>query len=157
MPKRESKGPQKDKPSLSVAPTGEKEKRTLKDRSGEKHRAQKNGETGKAAGKQMCGTNGIRKVYLKTSASCKVTFTIPKEAADGAREVSIAGDFNGWDKEASPMKRLKNGDFKVTLELPSNRDYVYRYCIDGCRWENDWRADEYRPNPYGSDDSVVIV
>ncbi len=29
--------------------------------------------------------------------------------------------------------------------------------LDGERWENDWSADEYVANAYGSDDSVVSV
>jgi hypothetical protein len=27
--------------------------------------------------------------------------------------------------------------------------------VDGERWENDFAADEYAPNPFGSDDSVL--
>ncbi|RJR22841.1 MAG: hypothetical protein C4581_00605 [Nitrospiraceae bacterium] len=157
MPKRELKELRKDRPLLSVADAGEKEKHIRKERSVKKQIARKSVDTGKAAGKQIDGIEGIKKVYLKSRPACKVTFTIPKEAVDGAKEAAVVGDFNGWDKDASPMKRLKTGEFKVTLELPSSRDYVYRYVIDGCRWENDWCADEYRPNAYGSDDSVVIV
>jgi hypothetical protein len=33
----------------------------------------------------------------------------------------------------------------------------FRYCIDGVKWENDWCADKYEPNPFGSYDSVVVV
>ena len=33
----------------------------------------------------------------------------------------------------------------------------YRYLLDGSRWENDWSADEYVPNGYGSDDSVLVI
>ena len=35
--------------------------------------------------------------------------------------------------------------------------YRYRYLLDGTRWENAWDADDYVPNPYGGDDSVVVV
>lgn len=100
---------------------------------------------------------GIRKRYLKTRPVCKVTFRLPGEAAPLARKVSIVGEFNSWDREATPMKRLKNGDWAVTLELEKGRAYRYRYLIDDSLWENDWFADGYEPNPYGCDDSVVIV
>jgi hypothetical protein len=33
----------------------------------------------------------------------------------------------------------------------------FRYLLDGERWENDWTADAYVPNSFGSDDSVVEV
>lgn len=29
--------------------------------------------------------------------------------------------------------------------------------IDGWKYENDWFADRYEPNPYGGEDSVVDV
>jgi 1,4-alpha-glucan branching enzyme len=100
---------------------------------------------------------GLKKKYLKTSPACKVTFRLPKEAAHDAKTVSIVGDFNKWNLSETPMKRLKNGDFQVTLELPCNREYSFRYLIDSTRWENDWCADKYISNPYGCDDSVVAV
>lgn len=100
---------------------------------------------------------GIKKQYLKSSSTCKATFTLPKDAAPEAQSVAIVGDFNNWDREATPMKRLKNGDFTVTLELQRDREYRFRYLIDGSRWENDWHADRYERNRYGDDDSVVVV
>ena len=39
--------------------------------------------------------------------------------------------------------------------LPPGRAYRFRYLLDGHRWENDWDADAYVPNGFGSDDSVV--
>lgn len=100
---------------------------------------------------------GIRKQYLKSNGSCKVTFRLPKEAAQGARSVTIAGDFNDWDATKTPLKRLKNGEFKLTMELPRDREYRFKYLIDSERWENDWHADKYVPNSFGNEDSVVIV
>ena len=99
----------------------------------------------------------IKKQYLKSNGSCKVTFRLPKEAAQGARSVTIAGDFNNWDITKTPLKRLKNGEFKLIMELPRNKEYRFKYLIDSKRWENDWHADKYVPNSYGNDDSVVVV
>ena len=100
---------------------------------------------------------GIKKQYLKSRPACKVTFRLPKEAAPHAQKVSIVGDFNNWDGGAAVMKRLKNGDFTITMELETGREYCYRYLIDATKWENDWWADRYRPNPFGCDDSVIIL
>jgi 1,4-alpha-glucan branching enzyme len=100
---------------------------------------------------------GIKKQYLKSRKACKVTFRLPRIAAPGAKAVCIVGDFNGWSIYADPMKKLKSGDFTITLELEPGREYQFRYLIDEQRWENDWNADRYEKSPYGTDNSVVIV
>jgi 1,4-alpha-glucan branching enzyme len=102
-------------------------------------------------------TPGIRKVYLKGKDVCRVTFRLPKIAAPGAKNVSIVGDFNDWNIYASPMKKLKSGDFTIALELKPGKEYQFRYLIDDSRWENDWNADKYLKGPFGSDNSVVYV
>jgi len=102
-------------------------------------------------------TYSLKKLYLKSKAFCKVTFRLPKEAAQNAETVTIAGDFNKWDTRETKLEKLKNGDFKITLELPCNMEYKFRYLIDNSRWENDWHADRYIPNSFGSEDSLVIV
>ncbi len=100
---------------------------------------------------------GVQEEYPASSLSCRITFRLPKDAVGQARKVTVVGDFNKWDSEASPMKKLRSGDFEATLELPAGKEYRFRYLIDGDRWENDWCADKYEQNPYGCDDSVVIV
>ena len=103
------------------------------------------------------GISGIKKQYLKSNPACKVTFRLPKDAAPDASVVTVAGDFNGWNANEIIMRKLKSGDFKATVELPRDREYKFKYLIDSKRWVNDWTADKYIKNEYGSDDSVVIV
>jgi len=100
---------------------------------------------------------GIKKEYLKSKKTCKVTFRLPRIAAPKARDVCIVGDFNGWNIYANPMKRLKTGDYTITLELELGREYQFRYLIDGSKWENDWNADKYVRSPFGDSDNSVIV
>ncbi len=101
---------------------------------------------------------GIKKEYFKSRKTCKVTFRLPKIAATDAKSVCIVGDFNNWNLYANPMKKLKNGNYTVTLELKPGREYQFRYLIDESKWENDWNADKYVKSPYGdSDNSVVVV
>ena len=99
----------------------------------------------------------LKKQYLKTRAACRVTFSLPKKAAAFANTVHLVGDFNDWNKSITPMKRLKNGSFTTTLVLRRNKEYQFRYLLDGLQWENDWKADKYVPNRYGSENSVVVV
>ena len=101
--------------------------------------------------------NGFKKEYLKSSPICNVTFTLPKEAVNNARKVTLVGDFNNWSKNATPMTKLKTGDFRLKVKLARKRHYKFRYLVDAKRWENDWKADNYVPNSFGDDDSVVIV
>jgi len=110
-----------------------------------------------AVGLSKEGGGGFKKLYLKNRPVCKVTFRLPGEAVPEARAVSLVGDFNNWDAGALPMRRLKNGSFTATLSLEAGKDYCFRYLIDGQKWENDWRADRYIKNSFGTDDSVVAV
>ena len=100
----------------------------------------------------------LKKRYLKSKPVCKVTFELPRKAAPAAESVGLAGDFNGWDPQVTPLTRKKSGDFNVTLELASGREYQFRYVIDGQTWENDWQADRYAPSEIpGVENSVVAV
>jgi len=96
-----------------------------------------------------------KKSYTRTGRSCRVTFYLPPEAP--GHRVALCGEFNGWDTEAHPMRKKKDGSRYISLSLEAGRTYRYRFLIDGARWENDWDADEYRPNEFGTEDSVVNV
>lgn len=100
----------------------------------------------------------LQKRYLKTKGVSKVTFRLPPAAAAAAAGVALVGDFNDWDPAATPMTRLKSGEYKVTLDLEIGREYGYRFLIDGAVWENDWDADKYAPSGFAdAENSVVIV
>lgn len=113
--------------------------------------------TVKSNPKPAAPLTSLKKQYMKSAPVCKVTFRLPKDAAPDASTVSVVGEFNSWDMTEHQMKKLKNGDFTATVELPCNREVRFRYLIDSCRWENDWFADKYVANDHGSDDSVVVV
>ncbi len=100
----------------------------------------------------------LKKQYLKSRPICKVTFRLDKDAVPEAEQVHLVGDFNKWQTRQTPMKRLKNGEFTVTLDLPVNQSYQFRYLIDQQAWENDWAADQYVPSGVAnSENSVVVV
>ncbi len=100
----------------------------------------------------------LQKRYVKTRGISKVTFRLPPEAAEAAARVTLVGDFNDWDPEATPMTRLKNGEYKATVDLEPGREYGYRFLIDGRIWENDRDADKYAPSGFAdAENSVVVV
>lgn len=75
--------------------------------------------------------------------------------AGGARAVSLAGDFNGWNPDLAPLQRLRDESFEIRLPLAPGR-YQYRYVIDG-QWERDPTNERVAVNPYGELNSVVEV
>jgi hypothetical protein len=72
-----------------------------------------------------------------------------------AREVKVAGDFNGWSPEASPLKNTGAGKWIIRLMLRSGQ-YEYRFVVDG-RWSEDPGASQRVANPHGGFNSVLIV
>lgn len=95
----------------------------------------------------------LKKQFLKSKPVCKVTFYTPDSLQ--ADTVHLVGDFNNWSEIDTPMKQLKDGRFSVTLDLETDREYQFRYLVNGTEWHNDWEADKYVPNPFIGDNSVV--
>jgi 1,4-alpha-glucan branching enzyme len=71
-----------------------------------------------------------------------------------AERVFLAGDFNEWNESSHPM--LKEGDhWRLTLSLPPG-EYEFKCLVDRV-WFNDREAHRFVPNPWGSENSVVVV
>jgi 1,4-alpha-glucan branching enzyme len=85
----------------------------------------------------------------------RVTFSMPP--LNGVKQLNLVGDFNNWSITETPLKRAADGSWSVALTLESGRDYEYRYFADGREWHNDWQADGYVPNQFGSDNSVASL
>jgi chromosome partitioning protein len=73
-----------------------------------------------------------------------------------AKSVQIAGDFNNWKPEDTPMRKVSdNGVWQV--KLPLNRGkYRYRLVVDG-QWQQDPYNEKIEMNPYGEYNSVIEV
>ena len=97
----------------------------------------------------------MKKEYTKTGRSCRVTFELPAQI--NAESVALCGEFNEWDPTKHPLKRSRDGSFSLTVSLKPGREYRFRYLVDGERWENDWGADKYVPNEFGTEDSVIVL
>ena len=100
---------------------------------------------------------GLKKSFSKDKTKCTVTFTVSAEAAQGAKTINIAGDFNSWSSTDTPMKKGKDGSFSAKIELVAGKEYQFRYLLDNSKWENDWNADKYIPAPYSNADNSVVV
>lgn len=97
----------------------------------------------------------LSKNYSKTGKICRVTFKYTNP--ENAEIALLAGGFNSWSIQENPMKKLKDGSFSVTLSLQAGNSYAFRYVLDGNIWVNDEDANDYAPNEYGEENSVVIV
>lgn len=85
--------------------------------------------------------------------SVHIEFTDPDAIAES---VAIAGTFNDWRPEATPMIRIEPGRWAKRLNLPPGT-YEYCFVLNGGQWRPDPRALEQRPNPFGGCNSVLTI
>lgn len=72
-----------------------------------------------------------------------------------ANSVAIAGTFNDWHPDVTPMVAVGNGRWLKYLALPPGT-YEYLLVADG-EWLPDPSARETVPNPFGGRNSVLKV
>lgn len=75
--------------------------------------------------------------------------------APNAREVYLIGTFSGWNLNAHPMKKNKEGVWKTMVNLIPGT-YEYLFLVDG-EYAEDPHAKISKPNEYNGHDSVLIV
>lgn len=73
-----------------------------------------------------------------------------------AESVCIAGTFNDWRPEVTPMIHLGASRWVKDLALPPG-DYEYCLVLDGSKWVPDPQASETVPNPFGGLNAVLRV
>lgn len=77
--------------------------------------------------------------------------------AEGARSVAVAGDFNGWATDATPLEDPEgDGVFVGNLRLLPG-SYAYMFVVDGDRWVTDPYAVNYRDDGFGNRNAVLRV
>jgi 1,4-alpha-glucan branching enzyme len=72
-----------------------------------------------------------------------------------AKQVFVAGSFNGWKPDSTPLVPLGNGRWKGDLKLGPGR-HEYLFVVDG-HWLPDPNAKESVQNPFGGRNSVITV
>jgi 1,4-alpha-glucan branching enzyme len=72
-----------------------------------------------------------------------------------AKEVFLAGDFNGWNPPSLPLKKNREGAWEARLKLSPGR-YEYKIVVDG-DWMHDFSCTEMVPNPFGTYNCVLRV
>jgi 1,4-alpha-glucan branching enzyme len=72
-----------------------------------------------------------------------------------AASVAIAGSFNDWRPNSTPMLRVSSGTWLKDLALRPGT-YEYRLVVDGI-WMPDPGADETSLSPFGERNSILKV
>jgi chromosome partitioning protein len=73
-----------------------------------------------------------------------------------ANSVHIAGDFNNWQPEKSPLERVgDSGVWQTKIKLPQGK-YRYRLVVDG-QWQQDPYNELTELNPFGELNSILEV
>jgi len=57
-------------------------------------------------------------------------------SAPDAHAVSVAGTFNQWNADATPLVRTEGGVWTATITLPAG-EHQYAFVVDGARWVPD--------------------
>ncbi len=76
--------------------------------------------------------------------------------APGAHQVSVAGTFNQWDAQATPLAPANEpGVWAATLSLPVGQ-HLYAFVVDGRRWVADPTAPGV-DDGFGRRNSIIAV
>ncbi len=74
--------------------------------------------------------------------------------APQARAVAVAGDFNGWRPEATPLRRGPGGLWTADVPLAPGRRYPYMLVVDGS-WVTDPSAPAVAEDGFGGRNGVL--
>jgi 1,4-alpha-glucan branching enzyme len=88
--------------------------------------------------------------HNRKKASVRLEFVNP-----AAQSVCIAGTFNDWRPDVTPMIHMGDGYWMKELSL-SPGIYEYRLIVDG-EWIPDPLAEDHVPNPFGGINSLLTV
>ena len=81
------------------------------------------------------------------------------EVSQGAERTRLAGDFNGWNPDATPMREL-GGLWIAEVELPDGA-HRYKFVASGedgrNRWLDDPRNDLREPDGHGGFNSMLLL
>jgi 1,4-alpha-glucan branching enzyme len=103
----------------------------------------------------MAAMETVRKIKesigrAATKQQIEFTFHAPE-----SKKIYIAGTFNDWNTKSMPMKKDKDGTWRIMIKLSPGR-YEYKYFVDGM-WAQDFPGEELVPNPFGTYNCVIDV
>ncbi len=94
------------------------------------------------------------KAHSKIPGCVHVTFQLP--ASIWAVQIFLTGDFNQWDNERTPFVQMRNGEWRVEIDLPVDHSYAFCYWLDGRRL-SEFYADGFVKGTQGEENSVIYT
>lgn len=76
--------------------------------------------------------------------------------APQAERVAVAGDFNRWQGDSTPMTPQGNGIWTADIQLRQGT-YSYMFVVDGTAWVTDPDAEAFQDDGFGNRNAVVRV
>jgi 1,4-alpha-glucan branching enzyme len=95
----------------------------------------------------------VKQAPVKGRTAVRVNFVLPTDAVAG--DVSVVGDFNGWDPLAHPLQPRRNGTRSAVVTLPAGRRFAFRYLAEGGRWHDDPTVAAVEPNGIGGYNAII--
>ena len=109
-------------------------------------------ETIKTSPVKASSTNGPKAASKPETKTNHVLLELVKP---GAKSVCVAGSFNQWTPETTPLVRKGDDHWVGDLTVKPGR-HEYLFVVDG-QWMPDPNAKESVANPFGGCNSVLIV
>lgn len=94
----------------------------------------------------------IRKQHSPVPGCVRVCFELP--SCIWADRISLVGDFNHWDRHATPLRQERDGAWRAVLDLALGQRFAFCYLIDGNR-QTDTNADGFISSGLESECSIV--
>jgi len=77
--------------------------------------------------------------------------------AQGAKQVSLVGSFNGWRKDATLMTVMNSSGLWSVDVLLKEGEHTFMYLIDGVQWVTPPLAEDFVTDGFGQINGVVVV
>ncbi|QQS39990.1 MAG: S8 family serine peptidase [Acidobacteriota bacterium] len=84
----------------------------------------------------------------------RIVFSFHDDSAD---DVTLVGDFNGWDRASTPFTRTHEGLWRASIPCRPAGRYLYKFLVDGERWTEDRSHGLKEADGFGGFNSVLEI
>jgi len=96
----------------------------------------------------------VPSVDIRESGGGRFDCTFAYQPTKPARSVCLAGSFNSWNMNGTPLSRGDDGVWRVKVTLPAGAQ-LYKFVVDGDQWTTDPRNPFTELDGHGGNNSVL--
>jgi hypothetical protein len=96
-----------------------------------------------------------KRILLSENSSAGKRPVVMKLNHSDAKNVTVAGTFNAWHPESTPLRRVQQDEWVTELYLEAGV-YEYRFLVDG-QWVDDPDTQRYVSNGFGGRNSLLEI